>query len=403
MADAAAPNAEKQDQLQAAPGVQRPRVYFDITIDGNSVGKVVFELFSDIVPKTAENFRALCTGEKGECKTKPGQPLSYKGSTFHRIIKRFMCQGGDFTNGDGTGGESIYGEKFEDENFQLKHDRPFLLSMANAGPSTNGSQFFITTVPTPHLDGKHVVFGRVLSGKSTVRLMEDSPIKNDKPEEKIVIADCGEMGNEEIIEEKRQKDESGDGYESHPSDDDADVHDPAVAKRIAEELKTIGTSLYKKGDLDKAQQKYLKALKYLNVHPYTPPGALDFEAVYVALRFSILLNSALVALKQNTPKSLRLCIDQATKALDIHSDPVEAGRVVPMTKTLTNEERAKALYRRGSAKALLKEYDEASKDLQQAAALIPSDQAVQAELKKVQAKKNELKQKQQKVYAKMFG
>ena len=147
----------------------------------------------------------------------------------------------------------------------------------------------------------------------------------------------------------------------------------------------------------------LKALKYLNVHPYTPPGDLDFESVYVTLRFSILLNSALVALKQNTPKSLRLCIDQATKALDVHSDPVEAGKVEPMTKKLTNEERAKALYRRGAARALLKEYDEASKDLSQAAELVPSDQAVQAELKKVQAKKNEQKQKQQKIYAKMFS
>lgn len=147
----------------------------------------------------------------------------------------------------------------------------------------------------------------------------------------------------------------------------------------------------------------LKALKFLNVHPYTPPGDLDFEAVYVTLRFTILLNSALVALKQNTPKSLRLCIDQATKALDVHSDPVEAGRVEPMTKNLTKEERAKALYRRGSARALLKEYDEASDDLVEAAALVPSDQAIQAELKKVQAKKNELKQKQKKMYAKMFS
>merc|ERR1711941_252962 len=128
-----------------------PRVFFDITIGGQAAGRVTMELFADVVPKTAENFRALCTGEKGVGRS--GKPLHFKGCAFHRVIKSFMIQGGDFTAGNGTGGESIYGEKFEDENFELKHEKPFLLSMANAGPGTNGSQFFVTTVPTPHLDG----------------------------------------------------------------------------------------------------------------------------------------------------------------------------------------------------------------------------------------------------------
>ncbi len=168
-----------------------PRVYFDITIGDKAAGRIVFELFADAVPKTAENFRALCTGEKGQGTS--GKALHYKGSGFHRIIKQFMCQGGDFTRGNGTGGESIYGEKFQDENFDRKHTEPGLLSMANAGPNTNGSQFFITTVVTSWLDGKHVVFGKVVEGIEVVEAMEAVGSSSGSTSAEVVIADSGEL------------------------------------------------------------------------------------------------------------------------------------------------------------------------------------------------------------------
>jgi len=149
-------------------GIKRPRVFFDVAIAGIPVGRIVMQLFADVCPKTVDNFRALCTGEKGIGKM-TGKPLHYQGATFHRVVKDFMVQSGDFSEGNGKGGESVYGGMFADENFDLKHDAPFLLSMANKGPNTNGSQFFILTQPAPHLDGIHTVFGHVISGQEVVR------------------------------------------------------------------------------------------------------------------------------------------------------------------------------------------------------------------------------------------
>jgi|EP00900_Chrysochromulina_parva_P013946 peptidylprolyl isomerase len=170
-----------------------PHVYFDVSIGGEPAGRIVFMLFTSVCPKTCENFRAHCAGDKGNGPS--GKPLHYKGSPFHRIIPGFMIQGGDTTRGNGTGGESIYGEKFEDEFDKgvIGHSEPFLLSMANAGPNTNGSQFFITVARTPHLDGKHVVFGKVTAGHEVVKALEQVGSGSGRTSKPAMISGCGEL------------------------------------------------------------------------------------------------------------------------------------------------------------------------------------------------------------------
>lgn len=186
------------------------KVFFDVSIDGKHAGRFIFGLFGKTVPRTVENFRALSTGEKINA---VGKRIGYKGSRFHRVIKDFMIQGGDFTRGDGRGGESIYGAKFEDENFKIRHTRRGLLSMANAGPNTNGSQFFITSVATPWLNNRHVVFGTLLPGhpenEKLLKKIEDLPKNaNDDPKVKVLITKCGEIlenGEESFFDENLGK------------------------------------------------------------------------------------------------------------------------------------------------------------------------------------------------------
>ncbi|XP_047423893.1 NK-tumor recognition protein isoform X2 [Mugil cephalus] len=200
---------------------ERPQCYFDVELNREPVGRIVFQLFSDICPKTSKNFLCLCTGERGTGKI-TGKKLCYKGSTFHRVVKNFMIQGGDFTEGNGRGGESIYGGYFEDENFTLKHDRAFLLSMANRGKDTNGSQFFITTKTAPHLDGVHVVFGLVISGFEVIKKIEG--LKTDsasRPYADVRVMDCGQLitkSANDVLQGKRKR-------ASHSADSSLNSHD----------------------------------------------------------------------------------------------------------------------------------------------------------------------------------
>ncbi|XP_030721607.1 peptidyl-prolyl cis-trans isomerase D isoform X1 [Globicephala melas] len=334
---------------QAKPSnPSNPRVFLDVDVGGERVGRIVLELFADIVPKTAENFRALCTGEKGIGPT-TGKPLHFKGCPFHRIIKKFMIQGGDFSNQNGTGGESIYGEKFEDENFHYKHDKEGLLSMANAGRNTNGSQFFITMVPTPHLDGKHVVFGQVIKGMGVARILENVEVKGEKPAKLCVTADCGELkgGDDWGI---FPKDGSGDSHPDFPEDADIDVKDVDKILLITEDLKNIGNTFFKSQNWEMAIKKYTKVLRYVEGSKAATENAGRAKLQPVTL--SCLLNIGACKLKLSDWQG---AVDSCLEALEI--DPANT----------------KALYRRAQGWQGLKEYDQALADLKKAQEIAPED------------------------------
>ncbi|KAI9227304.1 MAG: peptidyl-prolyl cis-trans isomerase D [Piptocephalis tieghemiana] len=368
-----------------------PRCYFDIEHDGCPEGRVVFELYADVVPKTAENFRALCTGEKG--KGASGKNLTYKGSSFHRIIKGFMIQGGDFTRGDGTGGESIYGEKFDDEDLETqKHDTPFLLSMANAGPNTNGSQFFITTVPTPHLDGKHVVFGKVLKGKDVIRAAESTETSsNDRPVTPWIIANCGELaeGEDDGVPDV---DVYGDHYPGYPEDYLGDKEPPSLLD-IATEIKAFGNTAFKEGKYTDAISKYSKAIRYLQEKPaFDEEDDPSLPGRFLALKVPLYLNRAACLLKNPTPAALSSAIRDTTVVLE-------------MTGEVPAKDRAKALYRRGSARSAKGEDEEAIRDLEEAKKLLgaQTDPGIQRELDLAKKRQATRKEKERKAFSKMFA
>ncbi|EAL65598.1 tetratricopeptide-like helical domain-containing protein [Dictyostelium discoideum AX4] len=348
---------------------ENKRVYFDIEIGGNKVGRIVMELFFDKTPKTAENFRALCTGEKGIGKN--GKPLSYKGSGFHRVIKQFMIQGGDFTAGNGTGGESIYGEKFDDENFIAKHTKAGLLSMANSGPGTNGSQFFITTISTPHLDNKHVVFGKVIKGMSVVREIESQPTgANDKPIKDCIIMDCGELkeGEDDGVPEKTGDDK----WEDYPQDDNVEGNEANL--KVGEAIKNIGNDYFKQGKSLEAIAKYNKALRYLDCCSNID-GLKNVQTICYN-------NMSQCYLKEKKGSNALVA---AKKALELSPNDI------------------KALFRKAKALSLMEEYDEAIKDFQKIIETDSENKDAKLELERIKKLQKAKDLKSAKAYSKLFS
>lgn len=389
------------------PETPRPRVYFDVSIGGESIGRVVFQLFNDIVPKTAENFRALCVGHTSENSSKK---LHYKGSIFHRIIKDFMVQGGDFTNFNGTGGESIYGEKFEDENFTLKHDKPYLLSMANSGPGTNGSQFFITTVPTPHLDGKHVVFGRLLKGSDVVRELENVKKQGENPAMECKIEDCGELqpGEDDgvVID-----DGTGDKVPDAPSESDFTFEKFDELISAIESVKAIGNEQFKLSNHKLALKKYRKAVKFIN--HFTKKEEIEFssdseeeddEAAQnkeKAVKESQISDADLEKNNKLEKVKVPCLLNSAACKLKLNDSQAACEDLTEVLKLDANN--TKALYRRAQAHVAMKDFDEATKDLNSALKIAPEDKAIKGELARVKKLITEKKQRDQKMYSKLFS
>ncbi|KAK4766383.1 hypothetical protein SAY87_008025 [Trapa incisa] len=360
--------------------MERPKCYLDISIGRELEGRIVVELFSDIVPRTADNFRALCTGEKG-IGPNTGVPLHYKGVRFHRIIKNFIVQGGDISAGDGTGGESIYGLKFEDENFDVKHERKGMLSMANSGPNTNGSQFFITTTRTSHLDGKHVVFGKVIKGIGVVRSIEHVAAgAGDLPTLDIVIADCGEFPPEGADYGISNFFKDGDVHPDWPADLDQSPSHLVWWMDAVDSIKKFGNECFKKQGFKMALRKYRKALRYLDI--CWEKDGIDEEKSW-ALRKTksqIFTNCAACKLKLDDPR----------------------GALWDTEFAMRDGETAKALFRRGQAHMALHEIDAAAESFSKALLLEPNDGGIRKELNAAKKKISERKEREKQAFRKMF-
>ncbi|XP_075982050.1 cyclophilin 40 [Anticarsia gemmatalis] len=347
------------NNMSSDPRTQRnPLVYLDISIDGEPAGRVVIKLRSDVVPKTAENFRALCTGEKGNGVNE--KPLHYKGTKFHKAISQFMIQGGDIISDDGSGGESIYGPTFEDENFRLKHE-PGVLSMANSGcKNTNGSQFCITTVPCPHLDGTNVVFGEVLAGLGIVKeIQRYGDAESGRPAVECLIEDCGEIITSEW--DVRCRDGTADRLPEYPEDcTDEPISVDQLMSSIRD-VKNTGNCHFGESRYKAAARKYHKCLRYLEhaCQPIDDIKDIDLKEQYQEIRTTYVIQCNL---------NLAACY---MKIEDYRSSVKYCSEVLELDPR--NE---KALYRRGQANYALKNYDDALMDLKQADKVSPNNKAV---------------------------
>jgi len=375
-----------------------PTVFLDIHIGDEFAGRLIIELFANVVPKTCENFLQLCRGEGRRVNLdskKQGDKearLSYKGTIFHRVINRFMLQGGDFDNFDGTGGESIYGSVFPDENFLLKHEVAGQLSMANAGPDTNGSQFFITTIAVPHLDNKHVVFGEVRKGLGIITDIEAMDTdQNDKPLVPVSIKNCGEIvtGDDLGIAEK---DGTPDVYPHHPEDLDIDWYLQANFGKILSILKDIkesGNIYYRKGDQKRAAVKYKKCCKYIAMLRDTVSSTDEEEEIKVReVEVPCVLNIAAVKIRYEEYDE---AIYECNKVLEIKGELEYAPDWV-----------CKARYRRGQAQAGKRNFKAAISDLNHVLKLQPKDKGVRDQIASLQKAMEEYRVIEKDMYGKMF-
>ncbi|MCL7044497.1 hypothetical protein MKW94_003745 [Papaver nudicaule] len=358
-----------------------PRCFMDISIGDEVEGRIVVELYSDIVPKTAENFRALCTGEKG-IGPHTGVPLHFKGNCFHRVVKGFMIQGGDISARNGTGGESIYGLKFEDENFEMKHERKGILSMANSGPNTNGSQFFITTTRAPHLDDKHVVFGKVVKGMGVVRSVEHVYTgDSDSPTLECIITDCGELP-EGADDGSLNFFNDGDPYPDWPIDLDEKPDEISWWISAVDSAKSFGNDHYKKQDYRMALKKYRKGLRYLDICWDKEDIDEEKSAYLRKAKSQIFTNSSACKLKLGDLEGALLDTDFALR----DGDP-----------------NVKALFRQGQANMALNAIDAAVESFKKALELEPYDGIIKKELAAAKKRIADRRDQEKKAYSKMFG
>ncbi|XP_050441488.1 peptidyl-prolyl cis-trans isomerase D [Adelges cooleyi] len=357
-------------------------VYLDIEIESEKIGRIVLELFNDRVPKTAENFRALCTGERGIGKS--GRPLHFKGTLFHRAIPEFMIQGGDITANDGSGGESIYDWFFEDENFDILHDEPGIVSMANTGKAnTNNSQFFITIAPCPHLDGRNVAFGRVIKGFCVVQTVSTTVTKNDVPINPCVIVNCGELSNDSNTWDINENDTTCDIFPPFPSD--WSIHqkelDVVQFSEVVTKIKDSGNQYYNYKNYINAKRKYEKVLRYFEWYGRYYKNSGD-DYTLMKIKASTLLNLSTVHWKMHNYRS---SITYSKQVLNLESNNV------------------KALFRIGQDYGALNYYSSAIKYLKQALEIVPTEKKILAELIKVEKAQKQYLAVERKRYAKMFS